>query len=66
MLFFSLFSFPHVHFSHDQGPLDMLYISLVYKLERLSPGVLEKNTVAQALSYLSLGFHVFALQVILI
>lgn len=64
--FFSLFSFPHVHFLHDQGPLDMLYSSLVYKLECLPPGELEKNTVAQVLAYLSLGFHVSALQVIVI
>lgn len=38
-------AFPHVPSLHDQGPLDMLYSSLLFKLECLSPRELEKNTI---------------------
>ena len=59
-------AFPHVPSLHDQGPLDMLYSSMLFKPECLSPRELEKNTAAQVLSYLSSGLCVFALQAILI
>lgn len=45
--FFSPSSFLRVLSPHDQGPLDMLYSSVLFKLECLSPEELGKNMVAQ-------------------